>query len=44
MFGGDAHGVVRDALPRVMDNLNTHAIASLYEAFPPEKARRLAEL
>jgi hypothetical protein len=26
----------------VMDNLNTHKIASFYEAFPPEKARRLA--
>jgi len=27
----------------VMDNLNTHTIGSLYEAFPPEEARRLAE-
>ena len=27
----------------VMDNLNTHSIASLYEAFPPQEARRLAE-
>jgi DDE superfamily endonuclease len=27
----------------VMDNLNTHKLASLYEAFPPEEARRLAE-
>lgn len=27
----------------VMDNLNTHKVASLYEAFPPEQARRLAE-
>lgn len=26
-----------------MDNLNTHPVASLYAAFPPEKARRLAE-
>lgn len=26
----------------VMDNLNTHGIASLYEAFPPEEALRLA--
>ena len=26
----------------VMDNLNTHNTASLYEAFPPEEARRLA--
>jgi hypothetical protein len=27
----------------VMDNLNTHKPASLYEAFPPEQARRIAE-
>ena len=27
----------------VMANLNTHKIASLYEAFPPERARRIAE-
>lgn len=27
----------------VMDNLNTHKIASLYEAFPPEQPRRIAE-
>ncbi len=27
----------------VMDNLNTHKLASLYEAFPPERARRIAE-
>jgi len=27
----------------VMDNLNTHSIASLYEAFSPKEARRLAE-
>lgn len=27
----------------VMDNLNTHSTASLYEAFLPEEARRLAE-
>jgi len=26
-----------------MDNLNTHNQASLYEAFKPEEARRLAE-
>ena len=26
-----------------MDNLNTHTIGSLYEAFPPEEARRIAE-
>jgi hypothetical protein len=27
----------------VMDNLNTHTVASLYEAFPAEKALRLAQ-
>jgi hypothetical protein len=27
----------------VMDNLNTHSIASLYQAFPPEKAYALAQ-
>lgn len=27
----------------VMDNLNTHGTASLYEAFAPEEARRLAQ-
>jgi hypothetical protein len=26
----------------VMDNLNTHKLASLYEAFEPERARRIA--
>lgn len=27
----------------VMDNLNTHSVASLYETFKPDEARRLAE-
>ena len=27
----------------VMDNLNTHDLASLYDTFPPAEARRLAE-
>jgi hypothetical protein len=27
----------------VMDNLNIHRLASLYEAFQPEEAKRLAE-
>ena len=27
----------------VSDNLNTHDLSSLYEAFPPEEARRLAQ-
>jgi len=44
---------VRDLLERrypaaervrlVCDNLNTHGISSLYEAYPPEKARELAK-
>jgi len=38
-------GPYRDAekLVVVMDNLNTHSTASLYEAFPPAEARRLVE-
>ena len=31
-----------DKVVLVMDNLNTHGIASLYQAFPPEKAFALA--
>ena len=27
----------------VMDNLNTHKLGSLYEAFAPEETRRIAE-
>jgi hypothetical protein len=27
----------------VMDNLNTHKVASLYETFEPERARRIVE-
>ena len=27
----------------VLDNLNTHRMASLYETFPPEEARRIAQ-
>ena len=33
----------KDRIVLVMDNLNTHHPASLYAAFPPEKARRIAE-
>ena len=38
-------GRYKDAerLVLIMDQLNTHSPASLYEAFPPEEARRLAE-
>lgn len=32
-----------DKIALVQDNLNTHTPASLYEAFPPAEARRLAE-
>ena len=31
-----------EAVVVVLDNLNTHKLASLYEAFPPEQARRIA--
>lgn len=31
------------AIVLIMDNLNTHSLSCLYEAFPPEEARRLAE-
>ncbi len=31
-----------DKVVLVMDTLNTHKVASLYEAFPPERARRIA--
>ena len=40
--------LVDDAYPDVpvvrvvLDNLNTHRMASLYEAFPPAEARRIA--
>jgi hypothetical protein len=38
-------GRYRDAekLVLIMDQLNTHSPASLYEAFPPEEAKRLAD-
>lgn len=32
-----------DKVVLVLDNLNTHKLASLYEAFPPEQARRIAD-
>ena len=34
---------VAEKIVLVMDNLNTHTIASLYKAFPPEEARRIAQ-
>jgi hypothetical protein len=38
----DVHGDA-DKIVLVTDNLNTHKPASLYEAFAPEQARRIAE-
>jgi hypothetical protein len=32
-----------EKLVLIMDQLNTHSPASLYEAFPPEEAKHLAE-
>jgi len=39
----DQHYPHAEKIVLVMDNLNTHTLASLYEAFAPEEARRLAE-
>jgi hypothetical protein len=39
----DIHFPEADRIVVVMDNLNTHKLASLYEAFPPAEARRIAE-
>src|SRR5271154_1292618 len=39
----DVHFPEADKIVLVMDNLNTHKPASLYEAFPPEQARRLLD-
>ena len=39
----DVHYPDAEKIVLVQDNLNTHKPASLYEAFPPEEARRLVE-
>jgi hypothetical protein len=39
----DIHFPEAETIVVVMDNLNTHKLASLYEAFPPAEARRIAE-
>ncbi len=39
----DVHYPAAERIVLVLDNLNTHTLGSLYEAFPPAKARRLAE-
>jgi len=38
----DVHYPEAEVIQLVMDNLNTHTPASLYKAFPPEEARRIA--
>ena len=39
----DVHYPHAERIIAVMDNLNTHSIASLYQAFPPQEARKLVE-
>jgi DDE superfamily endonuclease len=39
----DVHYPDAEKIVLVMDNLNIHSPASLYEAFPPAEARRLAD-
>lgn len=39
----DVHFPEAEVIVLVMDNLNTHKLASLYEAFPPHEARRILE-
>jgi hypothetical protein len=39
----DIHFPDAETIVVVMDNLNTHKLASLYETFPPAEARRIAE-
>jgi hypothetical protein len=37
----DVHRPEAKRITLVMDNLNTHSLGSLYEAFPPQEARRI---
>ena len=39
----DGHYPAADQIVLVLDQLNTHSPASLYEAFPPAEAKRLAD-
>jgi hypothetical protein len=39
----DVHFAQAETIILIQDNLNTHAAASLYEAFPAAEARRLVE-
>ena len=38
----DVHFPDAEKIHLIMDNLNTHNTSSLYQAFPPEEARRIA--
>jgi hypothetical protein len=38
----DVHFPKAESILLVQDNLNTHTAASLYRAFPPDEARRIA--
>jgi hypothetical protein len=39
----DVHRPNAERITLVMDNLNTHSLGSLYEAFPPQEARRIVD-
>nr|WP_269321065.1 transposase [Fischerella sp. PCC 9605] len=39
----DIHFADADLIRLVMDNLNTHTIAALYEVFAPDEPRRIAK-
>lgn len=39
----DVHYSEAERIVLVLDNLNTHSVGSLYEAFAPAEAKRLAE-
>ena len=39
----DIHFPDAEKVVLVMDNLNTHKLASLYKVFPPEEARRIID-
>jgi hypothetical protein len=39
----EVHYPEAEVIILIMDNLNTHSIGSLYEAFPPAEARRIVE-
>jgi hypothetical protein len=38
----DVHFPRAEVIRVVLDNLNTHVLGALYEAFPPEEVRRIA--